>query len=126
MIDEPTRCQTDPTFLFIMSYAIVLELNEIKKAKSIAASRRASKYRTMDVYVNCLGNLEINNIKGTLTDDDFSSDLCYNLFALLLLNSKRPLPMKGLLTRYGLMTGWIIHTVPWEILLTACSDTKHY
>ncbi len=96
VIDEPTRCQTDPTFLFIMSYAIVLELNEIKKAKSIAASRRASKYRTMDVYVNCLGNLEINNIKGTLTDEDFSSDLCYNLFALLLLNSKRPLPIERL------------------------------
>ena len=29
-VDNPTRFQSDPTFLFIMCYAIVLELNEIK------------------------------------------------------------------------------------------------
>ncbi len=90
-VDDPTRFQDDPTFLFIISYAVVVELNEIKLSQSIAAAQRASKYSDHDVYVNCLGDLEIRNAKGTLTEEDISSDLCLNLFALIITNTKRPL-----------------------------------
>lgn len=68
-----------------------MELNEIKLSQSIAAAQRASKYSDRDVYVNCLGDLEIRNAKGTLTEDDISSDLCLNLFALIITNAKCPL-----------------------------------
>ena len=90
-VDDPTRFQDDPTFLFIISYAVVVELNEIKLSQSIAAAQRASKYSNHDVYVNCLGDLEIRNAKGTLTVEDISSDLCLNLFALIIMNTKWPL-----------------------------------
>mgnify|MGYP004509905735 FL=1 len=53
-VDDPTRFQDDPTFLFIISYAVVVELNEIKLSQSIAAAQRASKYSNHDVYVNSL------------------------------------------------------------------------
>ena len=79
-VDDPTHFQDDPTFLFIISYAVVVELNEIKLSQSIAAAQRASKYSDRDVYVNCLGDLEIRNAKGTLTEEDIFSDLCLNLF----------------------------------------------
>lgn len=72
-------------------HAVVVELNEIKLSQSIAAAQRASKYSDRDVYVNCLGDLEIRNAKGTLTEDDISSDLCLNLFALIITNAKCPL-----------------------------------
>ena len=68
-----------------------MELNEIKLSQSIAAAQRASKYSDRDVYVNCLGDLEIRNAKGTLTEEDISSDLCLNLFALIITNAKCPL-----------------------------------
>ena len=32
-VDDPTQFRNDPTFLFIISYAIVLELNELKIPK---------------------------------------------------------------------------------------------
>ena len=95
-VDDPTRFQDDPTFLFIISYAVVVELNEIKLSQSIAAAQRASKYSDHDVYVNCLGDLEIRNAKGTLTEEDISSDLCLNLFALIITNMKRPLKIERL------------------------------
>lgn len=39
-VDNPTRFQDDPTFLFIICYAIVLELNEIKMQQSMDATER--------------------------------------------------------------------------------------
>lgn len=95
-VDDPTHFQDDPTFLFIISYAVVVELNEIKLSQSIAAAQRASKYSDHDVYVNCLGDLEIRNAKGTLTEEDISSDLCLNLFALIITNMKRALKIERL------------------------------
>ena len=95
-VDDPTRFQDDPTFLFIISYAVVVELNEIKLSQSIAAAQRVSKYSDHDVYVNCLGDLEIRNAKGTLTEEDLSSDLCMNLFALIITNMKRALKVERL------------------------------
>lgn len=44
-VDDPTRYTDDPVFLFIASYAVVLELNEIKQQQSILAATKASKYK---------------------------------------------------------------------------------
>lgn len=96
-VDNPTRFQTDPTFLFIMCYAIVLELNEIKMQQSVeVAERKASHYNDNEVYINTFGGLEIISNKGTLTDDDIKSDQCYNFLCFILLNHKRRFPIDRL------------------------------
>ena len=96
-VDNPTRFQNDPTFLFIMCYAIVLELNEIKMQQSVeAAERKASRYNDNEVYINTFGGLEIITNKGTLTDDDIKSDQCYNFLCFMLLNHKRRYPIENL------------------------------
>ena len=43
-VDDPTRYTDDPVFLFIASYAVVVELNEIKQQQSLLAATKASKY----------------------------------------------------------------------------------
>ena len=96
-VDNPTRFQDDPTFLFIVCYAVVLELNEIKMQQTVdAAERRASHYNDNEVYVNTCGGLEITNHKGTLSDDDIKSDQCYDFLCFLLLNHKRRFPIDRL------------------------------
>ena len=96
-VDNPTRFQDDPTFLFIVCYAVVLELNEIKMQQTVdAAERRASHYNDNEVYVNTFGGLEITNHKGTLSDDDIKSDQCYDFLCFLLLNHKRRFPIDRL------------------------------
>ena len=96
-VDNPTRFQNDPTFLFIMCYAIVLELNEIKMQQSVeAAERKASRYNDNEVYINTFGGLEIISEKGTLTDDNIKSDQCYNFLCFMLLNHKRRYPIDRL------------------------------
>ena len=96
-VDNPTRFQDDPTFLFIICYAIVLELNEIKMQQSIdATERKASHYNDNEVYINTFGGLEIIRYKGTLTDDDLKSDQGYSLLCFMLLNHKRRYPIDRL------------------------------
>ena len=57
-VDDPTRYTDDPVFLFIASYAVVLELNEIKQ-QSILAATKASKYNPEDIHINFFGGMEI-------------------------------------------------------------------
>lgn len=96
-VDNPTKFQDDPTFLFIICYAVVLELNEIKMQQSVeAAERRASQYSDNVVYVNTFGGLEIISHKGTLTDDDIKSDQGYALLCFLILNHNRRFPIDRL------------------------------
>ena len=96
-VDNPTRFQDDPTFLFIICYAIVLELNEIKMQQSVeAAERKASHYNDNEVYINTFGGLEIISNKGTLTDDNIKSDQCYSFLCFMLLNHKHRFPIDRL------------------------------
>lgn len=39
-VDDPTRYTDDPVFLFIASYAVVVELNEIKQQQSLLAATK--------------------------------------------------------------------------------------
>ena len=58
-VDDPTRYTDDPVFLFIASYAVVLELNEIKQQQSLLAATKASKYNPEDIHINFFGGMEI-------------------------------------------------------------------
>lgn len=49
-VDDPTRYTDDPVFLFIASYAVVAELNEIKQQQSLLAATKASKYNPEDIH----------------------------------------------------------------------------
>ena len=88
-VDDPTRYTDDPVFLFIASYAVVLELNEIKQQQSIRAATKASKYNPEYVHINFFGGMEIISPKGTLTGEDIKADQCYLLLAYLILNHKK-------------------------------------
>ena len=79
----------DPVFLFIASYAVVLELNEIKQQQSLLAATKASKYNPEDIHINFFGGMEIIGPKGTLTGEDIKADQCYLLLAYLILNHKK-------------------------------------
>lgn len=59
MVDDPTHYTDDPAFLFIVFYAVVLELNEIKQQQSILAATRASKYSKDYIHINFFGGMEI-------------------------------------------------------------------
>ena len=76
-VDDPTRYTDDPVFLFIASYAVVVELNEIKQQQSLLAATKASKYNPEDIHVNFFGGMEIISSKGTLTGEDIKADQCY-------------------------------------------------
>lgn len=88
-MDDPTRYTDDPVFLFIASYAVVVELNEIKQQQSLLAATKASKYNPEDIHVNFFGGMEIISSKGTLTGEDIKADQCYLLLAYLILNHKK-------------------------------------
>lgn len=88
-VDDPTRYTDDPVFLFIASYAVVLELNEIKQQQSLLAATKASKYNPEDIHINFFGGMEIISSKGTLTGEDIKADQCYLLLAYLILNHKK-------------------------------------
>ena len=88
-VDDPTRYTDDPVFLFIASYAVVLELNEIKQQQSLLAATKASKYNPEDIHINFFGGMEIIGPKGTLTGEDIKADQCYLLLAYLILNHKK-------------------------------------
>jgi len=96
-VDNPTKHRDDPTFLLVISYVLVLELNEIKMQQTVdAAERRASRYNNNEVYVKTFGGLELSNHKGILLDDDIKSDQCYDLLTFLLLNHRYKFPVERL------------------------------
>ena len=88
-VDDPTRYTDDPVFLFIASYAVVVELNEIKQQQSLLAATKTSKYNPEDIHINFFGGMEIISSKGTLTGEDIKADQCYLLLAYLILNHKK-------------------------------------
>ncbi len=89
VVDDPTRCTDDPAFLLIASYAVVLELNEVKLQQSLDAASRASRHNSDNIYINCFGGLEIIGPNGKLTGDDIKTDQGFLLLAYLILNRRR-------------------------------------
>ena len=89
VVDDPTCCTDDAAFLLIASYAVVLELNEVKLQQSLDAASRASRHNSDNIYINCFGGLEIIGPNGKLTGDDIKTDQGFLLLAYLILNRKR-------------------------------------
>lgn len=84
-VDNPRKYADDPSFLLLLSYVIVVELNEIKMQRSLSmAARRVTEQSPNIIHINLFGGLEIISAKGILRDDDFSSDQGCNLLTYLL------------------------------------------
>lgn len=95
-VDNPRKYTDNPTYLLIITYAIVAELNEIKLERSIdLANKHVTQHRDKDVFINCFGGLEIVGAKGTIYDDDIS-DQCCCLLIYLILNNKHLRPIREL------------------------------
>lgn len=97
-VDNPHRYGDNPSYLLVLTYAIVAELNEIKLERSIDAVTRhtTTQRREQDVHINCFGGLEIVGARGVLTDDDIPSDQGVCLLGYLVLNSQRPRSIREL------------------------------
>ena len=89
-VDDLTRYIDAPSFLYLISFAIVLELNEIKLEREVRAATRqlsrVTKFSDKRIPVNPLGGLEITGPKEVLTDEDWKANQCYALLAYLILN----------------------------------------
>ena len=84
-VDNPKKYQRDPSFLLLLSYVVVLELNEIKLQKSLnVANRRVTEQSPTEIHINMFGGLEIISPQGILRDSDFTSDQGCNLLTYLL------------------------------------------
>ena len=96
-VDNPHRFGADPSFAFMMTYAIVAELNEIKlQAKVGQAMKQLTNHQETDLYVSFFGGLEIKSAYGILSEDQITGDQCYQLLVYLLLHRKRVRPLREL------------------------------
>lgn len=89
-VDNPTKFSGDPDYLLLLAYVAISELNEITLREMVETYRRNIPTRAAnDVSINCLGRLEIITPKGTLCEEDFSSDLICAFFAYLVITKKK-------------------------------------
>lgn len=96
-VDNPRRYADDPRYLQIITYAIVAELNEIKLEHSIdVITKHVTRHRDKDLRINCFGGLELISARGTLTDEDITTEQGACLLSYLVLNSQRPHPIRNL------------------------------
>ena len=89
-VDNPTKFADAPDYLLLLAYVAISELNEITLREMVETYRRnMPSCAANDVSVNCLGRLEIITPKGTLCEEDFSSDLICAFFAYLVITRKK-------------------------------------
>ncbi|MBR5313282.1 MAG: hypothetical protein IKU40_10425 [Clostridia bacterium] len=89
-VDNPTRFTDEPDYLLLLAYVAISELNEITLREMVETYRRNIPTREVnDVSINCLGRFEIITPKGTLCEEDFSSDLICAFFSYLVITKKK-------------------------------------
>lgn len=89
VVDNPKKYGEDPGMLLLLSYVIVLELNEIEQKRSLdMAGKRISQQNPKEVYINMFGRMEVISANGVLSDDDFSAEQGCNLLAYLVINRR--------------------------------------
>ncbi len=71
-VDNPRRHVRDALPLRVLSYAVVLELNELKLTREKNALMQVSQYPEDSAYVHLLGQFEISAHGGTLYQDQFT------------------------------------------------------
>lgn len=87
-VDNPKKHKTDTMPLRVLSYAIVLELNEIKLTREKDALMQVSQYPENTVQVHLLGQLKICARGGTITQGQITTQ-CQALLTIMLLNQGR-------------------------------------
>ena len=96
-VDNPRRFATNTSFAFMVSYAIVAELNEIKlQASTEQLRKQLTTHQETELYVSFFGGLTICGAHGTLLGDQITADQCYQLLVYLLLHRKRVRPLREL------------------------------
>lgn len=89
-IGNPQIHSQNLSFLLVLGYAVISALNEIKLQERVdIAVQQISHQTETEIYVNCLGGLEIKSRKGVLNDENITADQCYRLLAYLLLNYQK-------------------------------------
>ncbi len=94
-VDNPRKHRDDSMTLHIVSYAVALELNEIKLIKENTALMDVSKYPESIVHIHLLGDLRIAARGGTIQQNPFSVQ-GHALFAIMLLNPEKQFSMDEL------------------------------
>lgn len=87
-VDNPKHHKTDTMPLRVLSYAVVLELNEIKLTKEKAALLQISEVPEHSVQVHLLGQLKISAHGGTIYQKNLSPQ-GQALLTIMLLNPER-------------------------------------
>ena len=96
-VDNPRRYGNDPNVLFMLSYAISLELCETRLMEAVKIVQQQSPLvASLDLYINLLGRFEIKSSNGTLRDGDFSNEAAYNLLTYLILNRKKSYSVRAI------------------------------
>lgn len=96
-VDNPRRFATNSSFAFMVAYAIVAELNEIKlQASTEQLRKQLTTHQETELYVSFFGGLTICGAHGTLLGDQITADQCYQLLVYLLLHRKRIRPLREL------------------------------
>lgn len=96
-VDNPRRYENDSSFLFILSYIVVLELSEIRRRAAIRiAQHQAVPSVPVTLQINLLGCFEIISPNGSLRDEDFSNEAGYNLLTYLILNRKKSYSIRAI------------------------------
>lgn len=97
VVGNPVKYKENISFLQVLSYAIVAEMNEIKLQERVdIANQHNLQITETDVYVTCLGGLELKSQKGVLSDENITADQCYRLLAYLLCNYGKTKPVREL------------------------------
>jgi len=87
-VDNPKKHMTDTVPLRVLSYAVVLELNELKLTREKNALIQVSQYPDMFVRVHLLGRLQVTARGGTIHQEQFSAQ-GQALLTIMLLNPRR-------------------------------------
>lgn len=96
-IGNPVKYKENISFLQVLAYAIVAELNEIKLQERVdIANQHTAQITETDVYVTCLGGLELKSKNGILSDENITADQCYRLLVYLLCNHGKTKPVREL------------------------------
>ena len=96
-VGNPAKYKENISFLQVLAYAIVAELNAIKLQERVdIANQHTAQISETDVYVTCFGGLSLKSKKGMLSDENITADQCYRLLAYLLCNPGKIRPVREL------------------------------
>lgn len=92
---NPERYEGKTSYLTIISYAIVADINALKLQGRIElVEKQIPPKERNEIYVCCLGGLQMHTDKGILSDEHITAEQCYRLLVYLLMNHKKNKPLR--------------------------------